>query len=187
MLIVYKTLNHIPKKKAFHVMIQLMKHYEFSKMFERGFPALHKHFWIFSQLLRKQYPKLYNHFEEIGIEPSMYLTQWFLTLFACSLPIRVVIRIWDMFFISGWIFVHKVALAALNSSKSKLFGSFEETLRQLKSFHNLYTNGTQIFRSALGIKVGNKIFQKLNEQHANLAAQKGHPNLLSKNPLQQHK
>lgn len=49
----------------------------------------------------------------------MFATQWFLTIFSASLNMDVVIRIWDLFFIDGWIFVHKVSLAMLKQLKGR--------------------------------------------------------------------
>ena len=55
----------------------------------------------------------------------MFATQWFLTLFSCSLSLPVVLRIWDYFFLEGWIFIHKVSIALIKMSKGNSENSKE--------------------------------------------------------------
>lgn len=35
------------------------------------------------------------------VHPTMYASQWFITLFSYSLPFDVVLRIWDIFFLEA--------------------------------------------------------------------------------------
>lgn len=49
-----------------------------------------------------------------GLDPVLYCTEWFMSLFSRSLPWPTVLRIWDMFFLEGVKVLFKVALAVLN-------------------------------------------------------------------------
>ncbi|KAF4713980.1 budding uninhibited by benzimidazole- protein [Perkinsus olseni] len=63
--------------------------------------------FTFTRLLETQLPHLDNHFRSIseaeGIfidVTDMYATKWFMTLFAYSLPLSTVLRLWDFLFAS---------------------------------------------------------------------------------------
>ena len=42
-------------------------------------------------------PKLGQHFVEEMINPSMYASQWFITVFTYSFPFHLTLRVWDVF------------------------------------------------------------------------------------------
>ena len=41
-------------------------------------------------MIKIKLPKLHNHFEAQGVDPSMYSTHWFLTVFTYNLPFYLV-------------------------------------------------------------------------------------------------
>lgn len=55
-----------------------------------------------------------------SIHPSMYCSQWFITIFAYSLPFDLVLRIWDAFMLEGIKVVFRVGLALLMHVKDQL-------------------------------------------------------------------
>lgn len=57
---------------------------------------LFKSFRLFQLLLAYHDPQLAIHLLEQGFPPELYSPQWFLTLFARSLPIGDVLRLWDL-------------------------------------------------------------------------------------------
>ncbi|EER12115.1 conserved hypothetical protein, partial [Perkinsus marinus ATCC 50983] len=57
--------------------------------------------YTFTRLLETQLPHLNNEAEGIIIDVTdMYATKWFMTLFAYSLPLTTVLRLWDYLFAS---------------------------------------------------------------------------------------
>ena len=52
-------------------------------------------------------PNLYNHFNELEqpIHPSLYATQWFITLMSVNLSFEVLMRVWDICFFEGMEFL----------------------------------------------------------------------------------
>ena len=48
-----------------------------------------------------QMPNLAGHMEEEGVLSTMYCSQWFLTLYAYTLPIDHLLRVWDVFMLEG--------------------------------------------------------------------------------------
>jgi hypothetical protein len=49
--------------------------------------------------VKKLVPQVGEHFEKEMINPSMYASQWFITIFSYSFPFSVALWMWDVFFV----------------------------------------------------------------------------------------
>lgn len=58
-------------------------------------------------------PDLHAHFTDLNIEPHMYASQWFLTIFTVKFPLQFVYRIMDIVLCEGLDTIFRVALALL--------------------------------------------------------------------------
>ena len=56
---------------------------------------------VFMALLRRLLPHVHKHLQQVGVGPLLYLPEWFLCLFARSLPFPTVLRVWDAFLSEG--------------------------------------------------------------------------------------
>ena len=56
---------------------------------------------VFMALLRRLLPRVHKHLQKVGVGPLLYLPEWFLCLFARSLPFPTVLRVWDAFLSVG--------------------------------------------------------------------------------------
>lgn len=65
-------------------------------------------------------PDLDALLKEHDIELSLITLHWFLTLFASVVPMRVLLRIWDLLFYDGSIVLFQVLLGMLSSKESEL-------------------------------------------------------------------
>ena len=70
-------------------------------------------------LLKHKLPRLYAHFDALGLHPTMYSAQWFMTIFTYNFPFSVVVRIWDSFLLEGWKVVFRVALGLLKKHEGE--------------------------------------------------------------------
>ena len=52
-------------------------------------------------LLKRVSPGAHRHLAKQGVEPILFMTEWFLCAFARSLPWPTVLRVWDMFMCEG--------------------------------------------------------------------------------------
>ena len=68
---------------------------------------------LFRVLFKVNLPELCDHFEAEGVQPKMFLIDWFLTLFARTLSQDVACRVWDLYFLEGFILLYRTALAVL--------------------------------------------------------------------------
>jgi hypothetical protein len=86
---------------------------------QAGLPLVQQYLFQFERLVRVHMPKLGEHFIEEMINPSMYASQWFITVFSYSFPFPMTLRVWDVFLyevkISPFIFVSCLVFIPLMS------------------------------------------------------------------------
>ena len=87
-------------------------------------------------LLKRVAPRVHRHLKSQGVEPILYMTEWFLCIFSRTLPWPSVLRIWDMFLCEGVKVLFRVGLvllkAALPRKVRRKCPSMYETLDVLK-------------------------------------------------------
>ena len=83
------------------MMVKLMYNYGLREMFLPDMAGLHLHLYQFERLLEDLEPALYCHLHRRGVNPQLYATQWFLTLFAYRFPLQLVLRVYDLILSEG--------------------------------------------------------------------------------------
>ena len=80
-------------------------------------------------------PDLSMKFTQFQIDPSIFASQWFITLFVYNMPFPFVARVWDLFFLKRWSVVFRISIALLEFVQEGLLQSFdmESILKHLKS------------------------------------------------------
>jgi hypothetical protein len=101
---------------------------------QAGLPLVQQYLFQFERLVREHMPKLGQHFIEEMINPSMYASQWFITVFSYSFPFHITLRVWDVFlyevrilsflFMSGVYHFLWVELWAVLADFASLFASY---------------------------------------------------------------
>ena len=91
----------MPEEEAFCLLVRLMNQYHLRELFIHDMPGLHLHLYQFERLLEDFEPALYCHLHRKGVNPQLYATQWFLTLFAYRFPLQLVLRIYDLVLSEG--------------------------------------------------------------------------------------
>jgi hypothetical protein len=91
----------MPEEEAFCMLVRLMSNYGLRELFIQDMPGLHLHLYQFERLLEDFEPALFCHLHRRGVSPTLYATQWFLTLFAYRFPLQLVLRIYDLILSEG--------------------------------------------------------------------------------------
>lgn len=105
-------------------------------MFTLNMEGLNLRLYQFSTLLSQILPGLSAHLNKGSVHAAMYASQWFLTLFAYTYPISLVMRIYDVVFAEGAPeTIMRVAIALMKNSEERLLQmtEFEEMLDFLTS------------------------------------------------------
>lgn len=132
-LLVGPLLMQMGDKEAFCVLVRLMEDYDLRSCFLPDLSGLHLRIFQFQQLLGHHMPALAKHLEDLEVEPA-YLTQWFLSFFAATCPVPMLLRIYDVLFAEGASeTLMRVALALMKRNEQKLLSlaEFEDVMQLL--------------------------------------------------------
>ncbi|GAA5799618.1 hypothetical protein HPULCUR_005034 [Helicostylum pulchrum] len=116
--------------------VKLMETYEMRTMFTLNMEGLHLRLFQFQTLLSQLCPLLDAHLTKHSIHTAMYASQWYLTLFAYSFPISLVLRIYDLVFAEGAVeTITRVAVAMMQKNQDILLemDDFEHLMMYLSS------------------------------------------------------
>ncbi|KAF9599296.1 hypothetical protein IFM89_036594, partial [Coptis chinensis] len=116
-----------------------------------GLPLVQQYLYQFEQLVREHLPKVGEHFSQEMINPSMYASQWFITVFSYSFPFNLALRIWDVFLYE---IVFQVGLAFLKYCHDDLIKlPFEKLIHALRNFPDEAMDPDILLPMAYSIKV----------------------------------
>ncbi|KAL8969025.1 MAG: hypothetical protein Q9183_002191 [Haloplaca sp. 2 TL-2023] len=128
-------LMHMGDKEAFCVVVRLMEHYDLRSCFLPDLSGLHLRIYQFQHLLKRHLPSLTTHLESLQVEP-LYVSQWFLSFFAVTCPLPMLLRIYDVILTEGASeTLMRVALSLMrrNDRKLKACTEFEDAMHLLLS------------------------------------------------------
>merc|ERR1719262_2163448 len=131
---------------AFLMLISLLDNYRMAGLFMPNMPLLH------------------NHMAQQGVEPTMYASQWFMTVCIYNFPFSTVVRVWDIFLAEGVKIIFRIALALLKLNQETLLNeSFEQILQTLKQAPSRVETDALI-QVALSIKLKNKTLKDIESE-----------------------
>ncbi|CAF9930472.1 hypothetical protein IMSHALPRED_008186 [Imshaugia aleurites] len=128
-------LMHMGDKEAFCVLVRLMEHYDLRSCFLPDLSGLHLRIYQFQHLLSKHLPRLTAHLEILQVEP-LYVSQWFLSFFAVTCPLPMLLRIYDVILTEGASeTLMRVALSLMRRNETKILActEFEDVMSLLLS------------------------------------------------------
>ncbi|PLB34945.1 putative GTPase activating protein (Evi5) [Aspergillus candidus] len=128
-------LMHMTDAEAFCVLVRLMDHYDLRTCYLPDLSGLHLHVYQFQNLLSRLRPALFAHLEALNVEP-VYVSQWFLSFFAVSCPLPMLLRIYDVIFLEGACeTLMRVALSLMQRNEKRILAcaEFEDVLQLLLS------------------------------------------------------
>lgn len=135
-------LLHFDEITAFSMMVQIMYKLDHRSLFGKSFDELQCFIYIFKRLIYTHVPDLAKHFNDIGLEPTMFGPQWFLTIFTAKFPLGLVDLALDLFLSQGKRSLLQFSIAMLKLSTSDLLPlNFELALKYLcNSVPNRFSN-----------------------------------------------
>mmetsp|Transcript_19197 Transcript_19197/g.60393 ORF Transcript_19197/g.60393 Transcript_19197/m.60393 type:complete len:329 (+) Transcript_19197:93-1079(+) len=149
-------LMYMDEEDAFWMLISFLDNYKMAGLFMPNLPLLNKYFFQLQRLLEMHMPLLYSHLAQQGVEPTMYASQWFMTVCIYNFPFSTVVRVWDIFLNEGVKIIFRIALALLKLNQEALLSqSFEQILQTLKQAPSRQESDTLI-QVALAIKLKSK-------------------------------
>jgi hypothetical protein len=110
-----------------------MEDYDLRSCFLPDLSGLHLRIFQFQKLLHQHMPQLAQHLDELDVQ-SAYLSQWFLSFFAVTCPLPMLLRIYDVLFAEGASeTIMRVALALMKRNEQRLLSlsEFEDVMQLL--------------------------------------------------------
>ncbi|KAK6119086.1 hypothetical protein DH2020_026776 [Rehmannia glutinosa] len=141
-------LLYMSEEDAFWLLVALLKgavHAPMEGLYLVGLPLVQQYLFQLDHLVAEYLPKLGEHFAQEMINPSMYASQWFITVFSYSFPFHLALRIWDVFL-----------------SEVKL--PFEKLIHALRNFPEDAMNPDMLLPMAFSIKVSKRL-EELREEY----------------------
>lgn len=99
------------EESAFWMLAVLLENILVKDCYSDDLSGCHVEQTVFKDLLEKHCPRLAAHLDHVGFDVSLVITEWFLCLFAKSLPSETVMRVWDVLFNEGARVLFRIALA----------------------------------------------------------------------------
>ncbi|WVZ92991.1 hypothetical protein U9M48_039017 [Paspalum notatum var. saurae] len=162
-------LLYMSEEDAFWLLVALLKgavHAPMEGLYQTGLPLAQQYISQFEKLVMEHMPKLGQHFVEEMINPSMYASQWFITVFLYSFPFHLTLRVWDVFLYEGIKVVFQVGLALLSFCHDDLVKlPFEKLLHSLRNFPEEATDPDVLLPLAFSFKVSSHLEEFQNEYH----------------------
>jgi hypothetical protein len=128
-------LMHMEPAAAFAVLVRLMEGYNLRACYLPDLAGLHVRIYQFQHLLTRHLPELSAHLDSLKVEP-LYVSQWFLSFFAVTCPLPMLLRIYDVILAEGATeTLMRVALSLIQRNQRKLLGfsEFEDVMQFLLS------------------------------------------------------
>lgn len=125
------------EEDVFWLFVCLMDYDGLRDFYKDGFPLLLRYTVAFFDLMRSEIPDLHRHFETEGITPSLFLHQWYLSLFINCLPFPTVLILWDSIICEGLPVILSVSVSLLKVLRNVLIKmEFEQIIRFFKTMKN---------------------------------------------------
>mmetsp|Transcript_20039 Transcript_20039/g.55778 ORF Transcript_20039/g.55778 Transcript_20039/m.55778 type:complete len:409 (+) Transcript_20039:44-1270(+) len=121
-------------ERAFWLLAAMVGRVVAANTYTSNLAGCHSEMRTLGVLMAKKVPRLYKHFQDLGCDVSIIATDWFLCLFATSLPPEVAARVWDVLLFEGSKILFRTSLALLKTYEPLLMtkDNSGELMRALK-------------------------------------------------------
>ena len=126
------------EEKAFNIFSAIISKTTYDKIVLNDFKLMKKFFYVFDRLVNIYLPDLYVTINKVNrVGACFYISPWFITLFTQGFQdnqTKLLLRIFDMFILDGWICIVRIGLMMLKYYQSDLVKmKYEELLQFLIS------------------------------------------------------
>ena len=134
-------LSHMNEVDTFNVLVALMRpdgEYNMQGLYKPGLPLLNEYLAQLDRMIDNDFPRLADHFATLGIETSMFASQWILTLLVYNLEWAQAKLIFNLFLVFKIDVILKFSIFILQRvERDILTMSFEETLGKINDMHGV--------------------------------------------------
>lgn len=157
-------LMHMPAEQAFWCFVSVCEKY-LPGYYSPGLEAIQIDGDVLFGLLKQVSPITHKHLKRQKVEPVLCMTEWFMCVFARTLPWSSVLRIWDMFLCEGVKVMFRVALLLFRSvlgRQDQLVDcpSLYETVEKLRKIPSEFLQEEFLVRECLRLPITERDMEK---------------------------
>ena len=171
-------LTYMNEEMSFFMLHSLMKKKEYNMegFYLDGFPLLKPTFYVLLSLMKKHLPKIYETFQKYDLMPSMYASEWFITLFTRELDFKILVRIFDVFLLEGFKVIYRFGLGFLKLKEEKLVNAKNGLIGLMTEIKELLNNVDveELFKVSFGFSISREYIKKCEEEFNNVKDNKEH-------------
>ena len=166
------------EEEAFYLYLSIFDSTDYGKLFIKDLEKLKKYFYVFGRLLNVLLPELDFYFKENKIDVSYFVSPWFITLFTNTFQNikdktnpKILLRIFDLFFFSGWKSILKIGISLLKNYENIIMNlTFENLLhflitKILKSDFFQNENYDQLIQITYNFKIKNTLISDIENEY----------------------
>ena len=166
------------EEEAFYLFLSIFDGTDYGKLFIDDLAKLKKYFYVFGRLLNVLLPELDYYLKDNKIDVSYFVSPWFITLFTNTFQNikdknnpKILLRILDLFFFSGWKSIIKIGISLLKNYENEIMGlTFEELLQFLignilKSDFFQNENFDQLMRIKINFKIKSSLIADIENEY----------------------
>ena len=166
------------EEESFYLFLSILNSTEYGKLFKEDLERLKKYFYVFERLLKILLPELYFYLKDNNIDVSYFISSWFITLFTNTFQHikdknnpKILLRIIDLFFFSGWKSIIKIGISLLKNYESKLMTlTFEDLLQFLlggilKSDFFQNDNYDKLMNISINVKIKGSLISDVENEY----------------------
>ncbi|CAE6374316.1 unnamed protein product [Rhizoctonia solani] len=94
-------LNYFEPERTYAILVRLHDEYEMHTIFQPGFPGLLESIYVQERLIERIMPGVYQALSTHMISSTSFVTKWYITLFANTVPYQTQLRLWDVLLLEG--------------------------------------------------------------------------------------
>ena len=136
------------EEKTFNIFSAILCKTKYGDLIKDDFNLMKKYFYVFERLINLYLPELSTLLRQNNVFPSYYISPWFITLYTHSFignQTKLMLHIFDLFILDGWICIIKIGLMLLKHYQKGLVEmNFEELLNflinDLKEKYDFFNN-----------------------------------------------
>jgi hypothetical protein len=113
-------LTVLSEEHTFQLLVTLHERYDLHRLFIHSFPKFKEVTFVFNTLLKQKLPKIHKHLKTLQVDTDYFLPKWIMTIFCIDFNNDFVLKIWDLFLLSGWTIVYQIALSIFKVEAKKI-------------------------------------------------------------------
>lgn len=153
-------LLNLDEYHAFTCFANLLNNPCFMSFYSMNMDELQKYMTAMEHATSVFIPKVSKHLKELGINPEIYMMDWVLTIFSKALPLDLAVRVWDVVFLEGELFVFQTALGVIKLFSDVLEGATFDECMSLLTHLPAGIDEEELFKCIESIKLTSELFRK---------------------------